>query len=40
MLGVLFILHATGLLDERWIVDAPSTLMTVVQEMATERKRD
>ena len=31
--------HAQQLLDERWIVDDPAALMTVVRQMVTERNR-
>ena len=33
-------IHAEGLLDGRWIVDDPDTLMDVVQQMVAERQRD
>ncbi len=33
-------IHAEGLLDERWIVDDPTTLTAVVQRMVAERKQD
>ncbi|MEE9616237.1 MAG: HAD family phosphatase [Anaerolineae bacterium] len=32
-------LHTKGLLDERWIVDDPDTLTTVVQQMVTEQEQ-
>jgi hypothetical protein len=33
-------IHAEQLLDERWIVDDPTTLTAVVQRMVAERKQD
>jgi beta-phosphoglucomutase len=33
-------IHAKRLLDERWIVDDPSTLTAVVRQMIGERKQD
>jgi beta-phosphoglucomutase len=33
-------IHAERLLDERWVVDDPTTLMPVVRQMFAERKRD
>ena len=33
-------IHAEQLLDERWIVDDPAMLTSVVQQMVTERKQD
>ena len=33
-------IHAEGLLDWRWIVDDPDTLMDVVRQMVAERQRD
>jgi len=33
-------IHAEGLLDGRWIVDDPDTLMDVVRQMVAERQRD
>jgi hypothetical protein len=33
-------IHAEGLLDERWIVDDPTTLIAGVGQMVTERKQD
>jgi beta-phosphoglucomutase len=33
-------IHAERLLDERWIVDDPDTLMAVVGQMIAERKKD
>lgn len=33
-------IHAGRLLDERWIVDDPDTLTTVVGNMVEERKGD
>jgi beta-phosphoglucomutase len=32
--------HAEKLLDERWVVDDPATLMSVVRQMFAERKQD
>lgn len=34
------LLHTTDLLEERWIVDDPGTLMTVIGEMLAERNQD
>jgi HAD superfamily hydrolase (TIGR01509 family) len=33
-------IHAEELLDERWIVDDPSTLTAVMQQMVAEREQD
>jgi len=33
-------IHAEGLLDERWIVDNPSTLTAVMQQLVAEREQD
>ena len=33
-------IHALRLLDERWILDDPTTLTTVVRQMIVERKKD
>jgi beta-phosphoglucomutase len=33
-------IHAERLLDERWVVDDPSTLMPVVRQMLAERSQD
>ena len=33
-------IYALRLLDERWIVDDPATLPTIVRHMVTERKQD
>ncbi len=33
-------IHDEQLLDERWIVDDPAALMTVVRQMVTERNQD
>jgi hypothetical protein len=33
-------IYAKRILDERWIVDNPATLTSVVQEMFSERKPD
>lgn len=33
-------IHAEGLLDGRWIVDDPDTLMDVVRQMVAERQQD
>jgi len=32
-------LHASGLLEKRWIVDDPDTLLTVVDEMMAEKRK-
>ena len=33
-------IHAKQLLDERWVVDDPDKLLSVVQQMITERDND
>jgi HAD superfamily hydrolase (TIGR01549 family) len=33
-------IHANALVEDRWTVDDPTTLTTVVQEMLTERQQD